>query len=177
METAFVSLICIALMVVGGMTMSNGFLSSIDNTSANIETISQRDEEIMRTNILVLVTNQTAPDTLVVSLRNNGQTKLGSFNKWDIIVHYRGSSGLDYVTWLPYTESSPGNNQWNVRGIYMDSSSMTPEVFEPGLLNPDEEMLIGCKLSPPVGPDTVNLVCISTSNGVTTSKPFSGYKP
>ena len=37
METAFVSIICIALMVIGGMTMSRGFLSSMDNTSANIE--------------------------------------------------------------------------------------------------------------------------------------------
>jgi hypothetical protein len=177
METAFVSLICIALMVVGGMTMSNGFLTSIDNASNNIEAISQRDEAIMRSNITILTTNQTSADTLVVSLRNNGQTKLGSYDRWDIIVHYHDDAALDHIAWIPYTAGSPGNNQWTVQGIYMDSGSLTPEAFEPGLLNPDEEMVIRCKVSPDVGPGTINLVSVSTQNGVTTSKTFSGYTP
>ena len=50
METAIVSVICIALMVIGGMTMSQGFLTSVDTTSAALEELGVRDEEIMRTN-------------------------------------------------------------------------------------------------------------------------------
>ena len=37
METAFVSIICVALMVIGGMTMSQGFLSTVDTTTGNIQ--------------------------------------------------------------------------------------------------------------------------------------------
>ncbi len=177
METIFVSIICVALIVVGGMTMSRGFLSSMDNTSANIDAISQRNEEIMRTNISVLSADQTDPNMFEVSLRNTGQTKLADFGKWDIIVHHSDFSGNYSVTWVPYTGSTPGINQWTVKGIYRDALQQTPEVFEPGILNPDEEMIIQGKLDPPVGPGTTNWVLITTPNGVTISKTFTGYTP
>jgi hypothetical protein len=177
METIFVSIICIALIVVGGMTMSRGFLSSLDNTSANIDAISQRNQEIMRTNISVLSASQTDPNTLEVSLRNTGQTKLTDFGKWDIIVHHTDLLGNYSVTWLPYTVSSPGNNQWTVEGIYTNSAERTLEVFEPGILNPEEEMIVQGKLETPVGTGTANRVLITTPNGVTVSKTFIGYTP
>jgi hypothetical protein len=178
METAFVSIICVALMVIGGMTMSQGFLHSVDNTSNNIQVISQRDEEIMRTNILVLSAGQGTADKVDVRVRNTGQTKLARYEQWDIIVHYRDSEGGDHLTWLPYSAAGLGDNQWNFTGIYYtDSGGEHPEAFDPGILNPDEEIEIECKLNPPVGEDTINLVSVSTPNGITVSKAFSGYKP
>jgi hypothetical protein len=179
METAFVSLICIALMVVGGMTMSRGFLASIDNTSNNIQAVSQRDEEIMRTNIQVLSAEQSASNQLEVAIRNIGQTKLTNMEKWDVIVHSNDASVQSHVTWLPYVDSSPGDNEWTLEGIYIDSDPMNqvPEYFEPGILNPEEEMVLECRLDPPVGEGTMNLVSISTPNGITVSKSFSGYSP
>ena len=51
METAIVSLICIALIVFGGMTMSQGFLTSADSTTIGVEEISVREREIMRTEL------------------------------------------------------------------------------------------------------------------------------
>jgi archaellum component FlaF (FlaF/FlaG flagellin family) len=174
METIFVSIICVALMVIGGMTMSQGFLRSIDNTSANITVISQRDQDIMRTNITALSACQTAADTVEVSLQNCGQTKLASFDKWDIIVHSTDAEGRKYVTWLPYTGGDPGDNQWHIKGIYIDAGAGLPEAFEPGILNPDEEIIIECRLNPPVGPGTINLISISTPNGITVSKTFTG---
>jgi archaellum component FlaF (FlaF/FlaG flagellin family) len=177
METAFVSIICVALMVIGGMTMSQGFLSSVDTTTSNIQVLSQRDEEIMRTNIEILSATQTAADTLLVTIKNNGQTKLAVFEKWDVIVHIQDSLGERYVTWLPYDGVSPGNNEWSVQGIYMDSGGNVPEAYEPGIVNPDEEVVVISKLNPPVGVSTINLVSVSTPNGVTVSKTFSGYTP
>lgn len=177
METAFVSLICVALMVIGGMTMSQGFLSSMDSTSSNIETISQRDEEIMRTNILVLEATQPSADVLEVVLRDNGQTKLGSFDRWDMIIHYRDIYNKDCVNWFPYVESAPAYNQWNVSGIYLDADTLIPEVFEPGILNPEEEMVMTCRIDPSVLPASVNRVSIATPNGITASKIFTGYIP
>jgi hypothetical protein len=175
METAFVSLICVALMVIGGMTMSQGFLRSVDNTSSNIHVISQRDQDIMRTNIQALNAIQTAADTLEVSVRNNGQTKLANFDKWDVIVHYRDASAQDHVIWLPYTLGVLSNNQWKLKGIYIEAATLETEAFEPSILNSEEEIIIQCKLSPGVGENTINLVSISTSNGITVSKTFEGY--
>jgi hypothetical protein len=172
METAFVSIICVALLVIGGMTMSRGFLSAIDNTSANIDTISQRNEQIMRTNISVLEATQPASKKLELHISNIGQVKLADFAKWDIIVHHMDNSSQYYVTWLPYVASNPGNDQWTVKGIYTQTG--LPEVFEPGIFNPDEELVIECDLAKAIKNGSENLAIITTPNGVTVSKSFTG---
>ena len=164
-------------MVIGGMTMSQGFLHSVDNTSNNIQVISQRDQDILRTNVLILSASQNAANTLDVSLRNNGHTKLASFDRWDLIVFYHDVGSGDHAVYLPYTSSSLGNNQWTLEGIYINASTRSPEVFDPGILDPNEEMTIRCQLSPSVGPNTINLISIATPNGVTASQTFTGYSP
>jgi hypothetical protein len=171
-ETAFVSIICIALLVIGGMTMSRGFLSSIDNTSANIDTISQRNEQIMRTNISVEEITQPSSNTLELRLSNIGQVKLADYAKWDVIVHHMDDDNKYYVTWLPYKASGPGNNEWTVEGIYTRSGQ--PEVFEPGIFNPDEELVIEGIIDPQIKTGSENLIIVTTPNGVTITKSFTG---
>ncbi len=173
METAIVSLICIALVVFGGMTMSQGFISSVDTTSTVLEEMGDRGGEIMRTELATLSASCPAPlrDTLTVRLKNDGQTKLADFNKWDVIVQYYDSGGSYYTKWLPYTEGTPGSNEWTVTGIYLDAD---PEAFEPNILNPGEEIRIEVKLDPGAGNSTTNLVVISTPNGIPASISFSG---
>ena len=46
METAIVSILCVILIVLGGMTMSQGFLTSADTAALGVEEISVRDGEI-----------------------------------------------------------------------------------------------------------------------------------
>jgi hypothetical protein len=172
MENIIVSLICIALMVVGGMTMSQGFLSSVDSSMGGWQDMGVRNEEIMRTDLAALDTSLPASNILEVSLRNSGQTKLNDFADWDVIVQYYGTDSVYYVKWLPYTAGTPGDNQWTVKGIYTDAASETTEVFEPGILNPGEEIIIRAKLNPSVGRHTTNLVIVSTPNGVSASTAF-----
>ena len=174
MESAIVSLICIALIVLGGMTLSQGFLSSMDRSSVGLEEMSERAEEIMRTELTPLTAEQPSADIVEVSLRNSGQIKLSSFANWDTIVQYYDSGDTYHVEWLSYTEGTPGNNEWTVKGIYLDVESEIPEAFEPGILNPGEEMVIQAKLDPPVGKNTTNLVVIATSNGIPASISFEG---
>ena len=172
MENIIVSLICIALMVVGGMTMSQGFLSSVDSSVGGWQDMGVRNEEIMRTDLATLDTSLPASNILEVSLSNSGQTKLNDFADWDVIVQYYADGSVYYVKWLPYTAGTPGDNQWTVKGIYTDADSETTEVFEPGILNPGEEIIIRAKLNPSVGRKTTNLVIVSTPNGVSASIAF-----
>ena len=146
MESAIVSLICIALIVLGGMTLSQSFLSSLDSSSVGLEEMSERAEEIIRTELTPLTAVQPSADTLEVTLRNSGQTKLSTFARWDIIIQYYDSGGTYHVEWLPYTEGTPGNNEWTDKGIYLDAGKATPEAFEPGILNPGEEIVLEVKL-------------------------------
>ena len=170
METAIVSLICIALVVFGGMTMSQGFLTSVDSTSSGLEEIGQREEQIMRTELSSNSANMSAANILQVSLENTGQTKLTNFDKWDFIVQYYTDGGAYQVRWLPYTEGTLGVNEWEKTGIYLDGGD---EAFEPDILNPGEEIRIRAMLSPPVGDNTTNLAVISTPNGIPASASFT----
>ena len=173
METAIVSLICIALVLFGGMTMSRGFLTSVDTSTISLEEMGETGKEIMRTELATLTASQPSADIVNVTLENNGQTKLADFDKWDVIVQYYDSGGSYYIKWLPYTEGTLGDNEWEKVGIYLDAGAGTPEVFEPNVLNPGEEIKISAKLNPTVGAGTTNLVVVSTPNGIPASISFS----
>ena len=171
METAIVSLICIALVVFGGMTMSQGFLTSVDTTTSGLEEISNRGEDIMRTELSTVNYTMPSASRLYVRLENSGQTKIASFDKWDVIVQYRDSGGSYYVKWLPYTEGTLGDNQWQKSRIYIENED--PEAFEPDIVNPGETIEIEAKLEPSVGNGYTNLMVISTPNGIPASIYFT----
>ncbi len=177
MESAIVSVVCIALLVLGWTTMSQGYMASVDSTAVELGQMSERSGEIMRTELSALAASQPSADILEVDLGNIGQTKLGSFDNWDVIVKYYDSVAAYHIQWLTYTTGALGNNQWTKKGIYLDAATEDPEVFEPGLLNPGEEIIIQAKLSPTVGQGTDNMVVVSTPNGVPVSIAFIGYTP
>jgi hypothetical protein len=170
METAIVSLLCIALVVFGGMTMSQGFMTSVDASTTGLEEIGQRDETIMRTELSSVSASQPAANTLEVTLENSGQTKLADFDKWDVIVQYYDGTGTYYSKWLPYTEGTLGDDEWEVVWIQLDGEA---EVFEPNVLNPGEQIKIRAQLEPSVGAGTTNMVVVATANGIPVSTYFS----
>lgn len=179
MENIIVSIICIALLMFGGMTMSQGFLSSMDSSKEAWAEMGQRDNEIHRT----VISNLRQPSLghghnltiLDLRMENSGQTKLSDFEQWDVIVQYYDTSGQYHVAWLPYVEGTLGDNQWKVQGIYMDANTGDPEVFEPGILNPGEGIRMRAKLYPAVDDDTTNLAIVSVANGISASAFFYGY--
>lgn len=173
MATAVVSIICIALIVLGGMTMSQGILTSADTTALSVEEISAREGEIMRTEVdAVRAAYLSWADFLRVTVDNSGQTKLASFSKWDFIVNYYDGEGTYYTKWLPYTEGTPGDNEWQKARVCLNGQ---PEFFEPGIMNPEEELVILAKLSPLPGDATTGEVIISTPNGIRDSISFNNY--
>ena len=170
MEAAIVSLICIALVVFGGMTMSQGFLTSVDASTTGLEQIGQRDETIMRTELSSVIASQPAANTLEITMENSGQTKLADFDKWDVIVQYYDDAGTYYSKWLPYTEETLSDDKWEVAWIQLNGAA---EVFEPNVLNPKEQIKIRAQLNPSVGAGTTNMVVVATPNGIPVSAHFS----
>ena len=170
METAIVSIICIALIVFGGMTMSRGFMSSVDASTTGLGEMGQRDETIMRTGLTAVSASLPSANTLEITLENSGQVKLADFDKWDIIVQYHDSGGGYHVVWLPYTSETLGDNEWEIAWLRLDGEA---EAFEPNVLNPDEQMMIRAQVNPAVGANTTNMVVASTPSGITASAYFS----
>jgi hypothetical protein len=170
METIIVSIICIALVIFGGMAMSQGFITSVDASAAGLGEIGNRDETIIRTQLSAVSATLPATNTLEVILENTGQVKLANYDKWDIIVQYYDGTGDYHTKWLPYTEAALGNNKWELVWIRLDGAA---EIFEPNVLNPKEQMMIRAQLSPGVGAGTTNMVVVATPSGITASAHFS----
>ena len=100
-----------------------------------------------------------------LAVTNEGQTDLAEFARWDVIVEYQ-NSGTDYATYLEYTtDTPPGDNQWMVAGIYLPNGNA--EVYDPGILNPEEKMKLVIVLNPGTECGTTARITISTPNGVT----------
>jgi hypothetical protein len=169
METAIISIICIALIAFGGMTMSRGFITSVDTSTTGLDEAGQRNETIMRTELTPLSTSLPSGNTLDIILENSGQTRLADFDKWDVIIQYYDEFGIYHVVWLPYTEDILGDNEWQVAWIHLNGAD---EIFEPNVLNPKEEIKIRAQLNPAPGPGTTDLAVVATPGGITASTYF-----
>jgi len=116
------------------------------------------------TRITAISSNTSGDGSRVeIVFRNDGNTSMANFECWDVIVRY-GEGG---VQWLPYSPEASG---WTVSNILFGAG---PEVFDPNILNPGEEMTVLLLLSPAVSDNYTNLATIATPNGVTTSISFS----
>jgi flagellar protein FlaF len=162
MTTAVVCILCIAMIVVGCMTISHGFMSSADVTAMSTQEMSIRQGDINRTRLTGVNATLPSAGILEAFIENSGQTKLASFDKWDAIVQYYDSDDHYYVKWLPYQSDILGDNEWSKTGIYFNNH---PEVFEPGILNPQEQLGFKAALNPSAGYRAIDIT-ISTPNGI-----------
>ena len=107
---------------------------------------------------------------------NTGSVSLHDFGSWDVIATYRESATATVflVRRLTYTTAaSPGDNQWAVGGIYRDAVLNTDETFDPGILDPGEQIALQVRLSPASATSTVGQLVVATENGVTLSAQFT----
>lgn len=173
METIIVSIVCIALIFVGGMTMSRNYLASVDITSQQLQHVMARDQDILRTNISAVGASVSGGNVVSATFHNAGQIKLADFEHWDVILEYEDNTGASHVNWLPYTAGAPGNNEWTVSEIDIGGQPGGSELFDIGILDPGEDIVIRAKVSPGIGPYTNVQMVVSTPNGVSTLLQFT----
>ncbi|MBI4305426.1 MAG: hypothetical protein HY678_03815 [Chloroflexi bacterium] len=113
---------------------------------------------------------------LRLAARNTGNTSVLKFDNWDVIAHYKSSTSSSsvLVKRLTYTSAAtPGDNEWNVRGIYRDAVDEVGETFGQDQLDPLEEIVIQARLQPAAATSTVGQLLVSTGQGVTLSAQFT----
>ena len=173
METVISALIVIALLILAIVGLSQVSISSQASIAESAGLMQERTGDRARTNITSLGAQTTVldetTDAVQVTLKNSGSTKVSDLDQWDVILQYTDGTNNPAVKWYP---SGNGTNQWSA-AIYSNASSQTPEVIEPGIFDPGEEMVITVKVSPSVGANTTNLAVIATPNGITASTVFT----
>ncbi len=169
MATAIATMISIALLLTGAALAAQGSFKSVGLLTEAWQQMETRTEQIGRTKLEIIDDTQDGA-VIDITLRNDGQKTLMEFSTWDVIVEYYSPAGTYYQKRLPHTgDADPGNNQWTERGIYVNAGALEAEMFQPGILDPDEEMVIRLKLSPPPSTPMNGTVIIGTFNGVTAS--------
>ena len=170
MENVIVAVVVITLILLTAMTVFQSSLSAQDAIATAWQEMEERAGDRARTDLTpITATIKSAGSLVEITLRNDGDTKLADFDRWDVIFQYYTDLPGYETDWYPYVNSMPGNNQWTVAGIYVDAESAVPEVYEIGILNPEEEIVVQIQVWPVVGANTTNMVTVGTSNGVRTS--------
>jgi flagellar protein FlaF len=173
METVISALIVIALLVMAIVGLSQVSISSQAAIAESAGLMQERTGDRARTNLASLSAQTTSldstTDAVQITLKNTGSTKLSDFDRWDVILQYTDGTSNPVVKWYPIGN---GTNEWS-DAIYLNASSQTAEVIEPGILNPAEEMVVTVVLSPTVETGTTNLAVIATPNGITASTVFT----
>ncbi|MBI5302723.1 MAG: hypothetical protein HY868_11340 [Chloroflexi bacterium] len=169
METAITGLIIIGLLILVVVGVTTTALTTQASLAESSRVMQERAGERVRTNVSPLnATTSAGGDYVYVTFKNIGTTKLTDFNRWDVILQYTGS-GTGQVRWYPY---GAGANHWTEQ-IYQIASPPTAETFEPGVLNPGEELVVTVNVSPVVDASTINLATVSTPNGISASMVFT----
>ena len=87
MAAVIVTIICIAMIVMGCVILSQGILTSADAAAMSVEDITARESELARSGLEVARAAELSwSDLLRVTVRNTGQTRHAGYDKWDFIV-------------------------------------------------------------------------------------------
>jgi len=165
MENAISGLIIIGVLMLAMLGISQSAITTQAGVAEAARGLQARLAEQARTNLSAPSVALSGPgDTLYITLKNTGSVKLADFAHWDVIVQYTDTLFSSHIDWVPY-------GQWT-RQIYA-SAPTTLEQWEPDILNPGEEVVIIVPLMFTVGSPTVNVVTVSTPNGVAVTTTFN----
>jgi hypothetical protein len=157
METALVSLFTVIMLVV---TMTT--LGSVNMISESFQSMEKKAVGIQLTAIEASG-REFRGNTIVLDVDNIGQTNLADYASWNVLVQLENGNTVS----LSFAESPAllGDNQWAVETIRMANGQ--PEIFDPNILNPSEEMTILLVLMPPLASLESARITLATPNGIT----------
>lgn len=177
MANVIVAAIAVALVLGAALTLSNAALSSASDIALSWDSMVDRKNDRLKTEMELITADISGSGADIdTSIRNTGQTSLGNFARWDVMVNYYASGNNTDLrfAWLTYvTSATPAHQQWTVEGIYLDADTQEAEVYEPNIFNPGEEMVIRLNITPAIATSTDSVITIGTENGVTLTAPFS----
>ncbi len=174
METILTAFIVLALILFATLTIFGGYLNAQDTLRIGWQEMQTRLNDQLHTDLSVAqVETKSSGAVIELTLRNDGDTRLADFASWDVIVEYYTPSGDFQVGWYTYIDNEPAAGEWSVVGLYQNAATAEGEVYEPGIFNPGEELVMRLRTLPPVGPNATNMALVSTANGVGTSLQFT----
>lgn len=167
METAITALIVIGILILAVLGLSEHSLTAQATLAEASRLLEERVGDRARTDLTPLAATTTVlGDYVQVTLKNSGDTKLADFDQWDVILQYTDELGGYHVAWYAYP------TDWTQQ-LFQTVTPPAAEVFESGIFNPGEEIMLQVRVSPSVGTGTTNLATVGTPNGITATAVFT----
>ncbi len=167
METVVTAVIVLMLLILVVFGISQNLLASQAVISDSSREMQERLNERARTGLTPSgATVAPLGDSVSVTLRNSGSTKLADFHQWDVILQYTGADDSSQVKWYAYS------TQWTAQ-IYQSISPNVAEVIQPGILDPGEYLTVQVTVAPTIKVGSTNLVTIAAPNGIAATTVFT----
>jgi len=164
MENVLTAIIVMFLILFGALRLSDRAISSQETLSETWYDLQEGYIETANTRFSTIDSNAGA-DSVTFILHNDGSTRLMDFDRWDVIVSYYDTSGIYQIEYLPFsTTIAPAS--WYVEGIYHDVATGRDEVFDRGIWNPGEELVVTIKQSVALGVGEAFQAVLIAPNGV-----------
>ncbi|MDX1992609.1 MAG: cadherin-like domain-containing protein [bacterium] len=167
MDSVLSGLVVLLLFLLATFTLTTRFFEAQNEVQEAWQTMESRLDDQSRTSLTPVAARIAGGGTVAeVTYRNTGENRLVNFDQWDIIVQYYTQDAAEYhVRWVPINRGGALDNTWKVSGIYQDAAKAQPEVFENGILNPGEEIVIQIQVAPGVGHGQTLLALVIAGNG------------
>lgn len=160
MDTIVVAVVILVLVIMSVLTMMVVVFQSANDLADSWRNMETQSISISETRISV--SGNYSSGLIDIAVQNEGGTNLYDYPGWDVIIQYQSgqSSRSSYSGSYP-----PASGGWAIEGIYMVGG--LPEVFDPNILNPGEEMVLSINPGIFIGDGETSRIIISTPNGVT----------
>jgi len=172
MDTVLIALLVLMMLLHGVMTVARGWMLGQEMTAEAWADMTTRTSARASTGLRVADV-QVLGSLGTLTVQNSGESKLADFDRWDVILHCYTASGQYRISRLTFAVGAPPGEGWAVEGLYLDASEGIAEVYEPGVLNPGEEVVILAYLAAPLEEGATHMVVVGTSNGATSTRQFA----
>ncbi len=162
METILVSIVSMALIIISTLTVTATTLRSASRMADAWKTMEDKSINVRNTDIHALPPAEYSGGLIELTVQNEGDVNLSDFAFWDVIIQDQSgdSTYLSLATTCP-----PGPGDWAISSITV--TDRRPEVFDPGILNPGEMMIVLMNPAHEIDTGEMMRIIVSTPNGVT----------
>ena len=165
MGSAAVSLIAFAVVFATAFTVM-GDVISVNLAGAEALRASWSEAETLSNSSVKVVSASSAATDVDIVIENAGKLKYAEpeMAGWEVIVRYEDGGGVERTEYLTFADSI-ATGAWVVQQLYLDYNGAATEIYELGILNSQEEMVIRGRLTNSPGVSTTGMVTIVSPEG------------
>lgn len=173
MGAAAISLMAFAIVIATAFTVMSDVIGITASGSEGLRVTWNQAETLANSSVNVVSASSASTDVDIV-IENVGKIKYvpQEMSDWEVIIRYRDGGGVERVEYLTFA-STIATGSWVVQQIYLDYTGATNEIYEPGILNSTEEMVLRGRLSNAPGASTTGMVTVVTPEGGRSTTLFS----